>query len=37
MAALPLAVDPIQKIGFIPYAYQRFRKFLAGYERLFGR
>lgn len=28
MAALPLAVDPIQKIRFIPYAHQRFTKFL---------
>ena len=34
MAALPLAVNPIQKIRFIPYAYQRFNKFLAAYERL---
>jgi thiamine kinase-like enzyme len=33
MAALPLAVDPIQKIRFIPYAYQRFNKFLAAYEQ----
>lgn len=32
MAALPLAVEPIQKIRFIPYAYQRFNKFLASYE-----
>ena len=29
LAALPLAVKPIQKIRFIPYAYQRFNKFLA--------
>ena len=29
MAALPLAVNPIQKIRFIPYAHQRFNKFLA--------
>ena len=28
MAALPLAVEPIQKIRFIPYAHQRFTKFL---------
>ncbi len=28
MAALPLAVNPIQKIRFIPYAHQRFSKFL---------
>ena len=29
MASLPLALNPIQKIRFIPYAYQRFNKFLA--------
>lgn len=34
MAALPLAVNPIQKIRFIPYAYRRFRKFLAACEGL---
>ena len=34
MAALPLAVEPIQKIRFIPYAYQRFSKFLASYAAL---
>ncbi|NNC99108.1 MAG: phosphotransferase [Gammaproteobacteria bacterium] len=33
MAALPLALDPIQKIRFIPYAHQRFTKFLAAYDR----
>ena len=32
MAALPLALDPIQKIRFIPYAHQRFNKFLRAYE-----
>lgn len=32
MAALPLAVEPIQKIRFIPYSFQRFKKFLAAYE-----
>ena len=32
MAALPLAVEPIQKIRFIPYAHQRFKKFLTSYE-----
>ena len=37
MAALPLAVDPIQKIRFIPYAHQRFRKFLKAYEKLAAR
>jgi len=34
MAALPLAVEPIQKIRFIPYAHQRFKKFLAAYDAL---
>jgi len=29
MAALPLALEPIQRIRFIPYAHQRFAKFLA--------
>ena len=29
MAALPLAIEPIQKIRFIPYAHQRFAKFFA--------
>lgn len=28
LAATTLAVEPIQKIRFIPYAYQRFRRFL---------
>lgn len=28
MAALPLALEPIQKIRFIPYAHQRFKKFI---------
>ena len=32
MAALPLAVNPIQKIRFIPYANQRFNKFLKSYD-----
>jgi hypothetical protein len=34
MAALPLALNPIQKIRFIPYAYQRFHKFLRASDRL---
>jgi len=34
MAALPLAVKPIQKIRFIPYAHQRFKKFLTSYSEL---
>ena len=29
LAALPLALEPIQKIRFIPYAHQRFQRFLA--------
>ncbi|KAA3665451.1 MAG: hypothetical protein DWQ04_00565 [Chloroflexi bacterium] len=32
MAALPLALEPIQKIRFIPYAYQRFSKFMKALE-----
>ena len=36
MAALPLAVEPIQKIRFIPYAHQRFAKFLRAYKQRFG-
>jgi hypothetical protein len=36
MAALPLAVKPIQKIRFIPYAHQRFNKFLSACEQLPG-
>lgn len=36
MAALPLALEPIQKIRFIPYAHQRFNTFLAAYEERFG-
>ncbi len=35
MAALPLALEPIQKIRFIPYAHQRFTKFLQAYEQRF--
>ena len=34
MAALPLAVNPIQKIRFIPYAHQRFGKFLKAYDKI---
>lgn len=36
MAALPLAVDPIQRIRFLPYASQRFERFLRAYEARFG-
>ena len=32
MAALPLALEPIQRIRFIPYAHQRFQKFLAAWD-----
>ena len=37
LAAIPLAVEPIQKIRFIPYASQRFGRFLAATDRRFGR
>lgn len=33
MAAIPLAVEPIQKIRFIPYALARFRRFLESFEK----
>ncbi len=36
MAALPLALEPIQKIRFIPYAHQRFARFLEAWEAEFG-
>jgi thiamine kinase-like enzyme len=36
MAALPLAIEPIQKIRFIPYAHQRFAKFMKAYKQRFG-
>ena len=36
MAALPLAVHPIQRIRFLPYASQRFARFLRTYEQRFG-
>jgi thiamine kinase-like enzyme len=35
MAALPLALEPIQKIRFIPYAHQRFHKFLRSWNAEF--
>lgn len=35
MAAIPLAVHPIQTIRFIPYAYARWNRFLAAYEARF--
>ncbi|MCA9949406.1 MAG: phosphotransferase [Anaerolineales bacterium] len=35
MAALPLALEPIQKIPFIPYAHARFTKFLSAYDQRF--
>lgn len=37
MAAIPLAVKPIQKIRFIPYAHARWNRFLAAYERRFSQ
>ena len=36
LAAIPLATAPIQKIRFIPYASQRFERFLAAYEERSG-
>jgi hypothetical protein len=33
MAALPLAVMPIQKIRFLPYSLRRFRRFQAAADR----
>jgi thiamine kinase-like enzyme len=35
MAAIPLAVDPIQKTRFIPYAHARWNRFLTAYEERF--
>ena len=35
MAALPLSLEPIQKIRFIPYAHQRYTKFLDAWDREF--
>jgi thiamine kinase-like enzyme len=35
MAALPLALEPIQKIRFLPYSHQRFHKFLDGWHTEF--
>ncbi len=36
MAALPLSLEPIQKIRFLPYVHQRFQKFLAAWDEEFG-
>ncbi len=36
MAALPLALEPIQKVRFLPYAHQRYRRFLTAWDREFG-
>ncbi len=36
MAGTPLAVEPIQKIRFLPYAAQRFAKFLSSWDAEFG-
>ena len=35
MAAIPLAVQPIQKIRFIPYAHARWNRFLTAYMERF--
>lgn len=36
MAAIPLAVEPMQRIRFIPYAHARWAKFTANYQKRFG-
>ena len=36
MAGVPLAVEPIQKIRFIPYAHARWTKFQELYLQRFG-
>jgi len=36
MAAIPLAVEPMQKIRFLPYAYARWTRFSANYLNRFG-
>ena len=36
MAAVPLALNPIQRIRFIPYAHQRFEKFLRTWDETYG-
>ncbi len=36
MAALPLALEPIQRIRFLPYAHQRYRKFVRTWHAEFG-
>lgn len=35
LAALPLALEPIQRIRFVPYAHLRFRRFLERWDREF--
>ncbi len=35
LAAIPLAVEPIQNIRFIPYVHARFNKYKAAYAELF--
>ena len=36
MAALPLALEPIQRIRFLPYSHQRFHRFLDTWHAEFG-
>jgi len=36
MAAIPLAVEPMQRIRFIPYAHARWAKFTTNYQERFG-
>ena len=37
MAAIPLAVNPIQKIRFIPYAHTRWNRFLTSFDNRFSQ
>lgn len=36
IAALPLALEPVQKIRFIPYSLRRYRRFVSAWHRRFG-
>ncbi len=36
MAALPLAIEPVQKIRFIPYSLRRFGRFVRSWHERFG-
>ena len=36
LAAIPLSVEPVQRIRFLPYAHQRFAKFQRSWAAEFG-